>query len=506
MIRTQKPYSSIFLPILWLLIVAACTAQDDPAVVVELDNPPTPTAIVIYVTPTTAPTAISTVALSSPEPTETSTPEPTNTPDLSQVFAQCEADLAYLYTQASDACLGEPNGYFCNGGLAPDAEPVGAISNQMAVIGSLVEVSLVERINPPPISFDNSGGVLWLRLAEPQNISALIVGDVNVTDITPTDSNFAAWQSIQVETRQHATNCSAPRSTIIIQSPYGDLGQIVVNGVSLEINGTIAIATDGTETEFIALEGRTQLLIFGESRIIQAGEQINITYQAGDFTRPVIIPDAAQPLNFIHVRDMPITLLDRPVLLPQPGLVYTDGRVNMRAEPTVNSRLLYQVPNNQPLSVLGENTEGTWLHVRLGNGETGWMRADLVTGTVDEITVAYDATPEPPQRFGTNVNGAVVVAAAGGNLRNAPDVQFNVIDTIEAGTEVSLLSRSPYSPWVKVDTGTQVGWMALITLETNAVVSFLPIDYGVPNPPGPTATPILTFGGGHAYPDPRGGQ
>jgi uncharacterized protein YgiM (DUF1202 family) len=505
MTLTPKSFLSLLFIIIFLGITA-CTPQDAPAAVIEIDNPPTQTPVIIYVTPTTAPTALSTVALNTALPTTTLTPAPTNTPDLSQAFAQCQAEITYLYTQASDACLGQPNGYFCNGGLPPRAEPQGAISNQMAVVGSLVEADLIDRVHSAPLPSNNSGGIVWLRLTEPQSISALLVGDVDVTDVTPTEGNFAAWQSIKVETRQHTSDCTAPRSALIIQGPYGDLGRMVVNGVSLEINGTIAIETEGNITEFIALEGRIQLVIFGEGRIIQAGEQMNITYQAGDFTRPLSFAQSGEPLNFNHIQDFPITLLDRPVLLPQPGVVYTDGRVNMRAEPNANGRLLYQVPDDQPLSVLGENLDGTWLHVRLGNGETGWMRADLVTGNLGEITVAYEPTPQPPQRYGTNANGAIVIASTGGNLRNAPDVQFNVINTIDPGTEVNLLSRSPYSPWVKVDTGTEVGWMALITLETNAVVSFLPIDYDVPNPPGPTATPIFTFGGGHAYPDPRAGQ
>ena len=502
---TRKILSYCLIAILTVFIVAACTPEDEPAVVVELDNPPTQTPVVIYVTPTTAPTALSTVALASPQPSATATPQASHTPDLSQAFAQCQAELTYLYTQASNACLGQPAGFFCNGGLPPSAEPVGAISNQMAVVGSLVEVGFVDRINPAPMNSNNSGGIVWMRLSE-QKVSALLIGDVNVTDVTPTDSNLPPWQSVKVETRQHSSDCSTPRSALIIQSPYGDEGSIVVNGVTLQIIGTVAIETEGTVTEFIALEGRVQLVMYGAARIIQAGEQMNVTYQQGDFTRPLTIPETGEPLNFLHIRDFPITLLDRPVLLPQPGVVYTDGRVNMRAEPNADGRLLYQVPDDQPLSVLGKNSDGTWLHVRLGNGETGWMRADLVAGTLGEVTVAYDVTPAPPQRFGTNASGAIVIASTGGNLRDAPDVQFNVIDTIEPGTEVNLLSRSPYSPWVKVDTGSQVGWMALITLETNAVVSFLPIDYDVPNPPGPTATPIFTFGGGHAYPDPRSGQ
>ena len=70
---------------------------------------------------------------------------------------------------------------------------------------------------------------------------------------------------------------------------------------------------------------------------------------------------------------------------------------------------------------------------------------------------------------------------------------------------MKLLARSPYSPWVKVQADDDIGWMALFTLETEAVISSLPVDYDVPLPPRATSTPSFSYGGGHAHPDPEGG-
>jgi hypothetical protein len=46
-----------------------------------------------------------------------------------------------------------------------------------------------------------------------------------------------------------------------------------------------------------------------------------------------------------------------------------------------------------------------------------------------------------------------------------------------------------------------VGWLALISLQTEAVVDALPIDYNVPPPPAPTRVPG-TYD--NAFPDPNG--
>ena len=158
------------------------------------------------------------------------------------------------------------------------------------------------------------------------------------------------------------------------------------------------------------------------------------------------------------------------------------------------------------MDVLGQNPDTTWFHVRLGNGETGWMRADLLNRKLGTINLTYEATPLPPQRFGRQGNSAIVVAAQGGNLRQGPDTYFNTLTTLTVGTEVELMARSSYSPWVKVRGAGAEGWVALITLETQSVIGFLPVDYNAPLPPQPTSTPIFQFGGGHAYPNPQGGQ
>lgn len=496
-----------------IVILAACTPPQ-PAAVVELDGGiPTATPRIVYVTPTQAPTLIATITLATAAPSATATPLPTNTPDFAEEQAFCSRTLTQLYTEASEACLGEPTGFFCNGGLAPNAQAVSNVSdinNTMAQQGSLVPVDVVAEVNTPPLLRNESGGLMWVRFDEPIEVNALLLGDVQLRDITPADSNLPEWQAMSVITdhaREDAFNCSTqPYSTFVAQGPWGRSTNFAINGVSVELTGSIAVQTHGDETNFLVLEGQAFIRIFGQNRLVYAGQQLNVTYTDGNFSQPVGVPSQATALDFDLIRNIPVPLLDRPILLPQSGFARTDGNVNMRAEPRVSSQLLAEVPDEQLMTIMGMNTERTWYHMRLPNGETGWMRGDLVTGDIGEVTITYDATPLPPERFGDARHTAVVVAPTGANLRRAPDVQFDVIRTLPEGTEVEILFRSPYSPFVQVDTGTEIGWLALITIETTTVIQFLPIDYDVPLPPGPTPTPFFAFGGGHAYPDPRGGN
>jgi SH3-like domain-containing protein len=490
-----------------LIILTACQSTQG-GVSVVLSPPVEASPRVIYVTPTQDPSPIPTIQAASPTPTQTRPPAPTNTPDLAALQAQCRTILTQLYATASDACLRGSRGTFCNGGLPPRTDPGGNIENSLAVRGAQVTVDQLAMVQLPPLLRENSGGVMWMRLPSEIALDALLIGDVHVRDVTPTDSGFAPWLSFTVETSHTLADCTtAPYSSFVMQSQYGGNVQAVVNGASVDVAGTLVVQTHSDLTSFIALEGRSRVTVFGTSRILYAGEQVDVLYNAGDYSRPTAIPELAFPLAYKYIANLPIVLLDRPVLLPQPGNLRTIGRTNMRAEPDIDSLLLYQVPANEPVSILGQNTaDERWYHVRLGNGDTGWMRSDLVQGTMGEITSAYDATPVPPSRYGDKANMATISVPQGGNLRRAPDIGFAIMRTLPPGTEVELLARSPYSNWVKVDADGTVGWMSLITMDTAAVIRFLPIDYDVPLPPRPTVTPVYAFGGGHAYPDSSYGQ
>jgi hypothetical protein len=55
--------------------------------------------------------------------------------------------------------------------------------------------------------------------------------------------------------------------------------------------------------------------------------------------------------------------------------------------------------------------------------------------------------------------------------------------------------------WIKVNAGGTIGWLSLLTLDTQAYIDALPVDYNAPAMP--TATPI-PGSCGHAFPDPEG--
>ncbi len=419
---------------------------------------------------------------------------------LAQDVAACAPAVDAIWTAASNACIKETVGYVCNGGAPPQVEPFGPVSNALNPIGALVDVGVVTSIRTLPIAVENSnGGVMWLRPKSPIRYSGLMVGDTSVTNNTPPD--YPAWQSIIVQTGEQLSSCSAaPRSAFVVQTPFGEPTNIAINGVSVGLNGTLMIQTSGNQTVFAVLSGQTSLFSGGQEELMRPGQQSVVTYNPPDFSSPISAPAFPGLLDETLVQNFPVALLDRPINLPQPGYVTTDGAVNLRVAPTTDAGVIVQVPAGQVLSVLGRDESSQWYHVRVDSGETGWMFAQLLIQNVGNIQAVYSATPLPPQRYGELGHSGKVIAPAGVNLRQAPDINFALITTVPNETIVTLLARSPYSPWVKVNFNNIVGWVALIALETNAVIDALPIDYNVPPQPAPTRVPG-SFG--NAFPDPN---
>jgi uncharacterized protein YraI len=420
----------------------------------------------------------------------------------------CAAPLQAVWMTASDTCLGGPDGYICNGGSAPQAEPVGAVSNALAAQGALVDVTQVSMLHTPGID-PNIGlvGVAWLRLADPP-ISGVLFGEVRIRNVTPPD--FPAWKSMTVETASVPSPCeAAPRSAFVIQSHFGQTARLVINGTSLAMAGTVMIYTydDGSaaSTTFVGLAGQSTLLAFGTDQPLRTGQAISVPYAPGNISAPAGPPGVAQPLDTQMTHNLPMPLLDAPVMLPQPGYVTTQGTVNLRAAPDIYSALLLEVPAGEELSILGRNAAGDWYNVRLNNGVSGWMFAELLFGNPGVIEAVYEATPAPPQRYGELGYLARVEAPSGVVMRSAPDANFPAVVTLPEGTHAVLLNRSPYSPWVKIDANGAVGWVPLISLDTRSIIEALPIDFDVPPPPA-TPTPTTVPGSfGNAFPDPRGG-
>ncbi|MFZ4813774.1 MAG: SH3 domain-containing protein [Phototrophicaceae bacterium] len=437
-------------------------------------------------------------------PAQEATPpaDPTATPEP----LACELTLEGLWALVSDACAAGPVGYICNGGSAPQARPDGAIASALAPVGALVETGVVEAVQTLPIITEVvGGGVMWFRWADPHYTTGLIIGEALLVDLTPRDQ-FAAWTNFVVQTGLERPDCpTTPQNMFVLETQANIRARQVINGVSIDLTGAVAVRTLGDTTVFMALSGRNALTVLGVDQPLWTGQQVIVSYAPGDFTRPIGIAQPTSVLDPTLIENFPSGLLDRPVWAPQPGYATTEGAVNLRYAPQINAPIVGQVPAGELLTILGRNEAADWLHVSLDSGISGWMFAELLNVNAPPVSLAYEATPQPPQRFGTLQSVARVRAPAGLNVRANPGVDFAAVGLLPNGAQVILLQRSPYNAWVKVadEYGTELGWVALVALDTRSNVNALPVAVNVPPPPAPPEPTPIPGVFGNAFPDPN---
>src|SRR5690606_33326827 len=295
---------------------------------------------------------------------------PVSVPETIVPADTCADPYAVTLLSASEACVGKPFGFICNAGVQPAVEPAGPVANSLASSGALVETGVVESIRTAAI--DGNGqyaGLAFLRVAVENSqvvYSGLLIGDVSVRNVTPPDFP-AAWQALSVRTADAPERCeSAPYSTFVIQNPVpGQAARLVINGVSLGLNGTLAVQTTASETVFFTLSGEVRATAGGQQRASIAGQEMSVQHIEGDFTRPSTALSEPRPFRQGRVDHLPLPLFDRPVQLAQAGVATTAGAVNLRPAPTTDAAILFQVAAQTRVTLLGRNDAATWYHVRV---------------------------------------------------------------------------------------------------------------------------------------------
>ncbi len=423
---------------------------------------------------------------------------------LAQDITNCATRLEALYSSALAACNNKPGGYFCNGGLAPLAEPVGPVSNSLAVQGASVDVAVVDSIHPPSLHTDG-GGIVWMRSINPE-LNILLLGDVILQDQT---NNNLSWQTFTIETGTNTSTCNgAPANSAVLQNQTpGIPAEFTVNGVSLSLDGTILVQTDEAQTVFVQVEGTLQASLNGQTVYLISGQQITVPLTA----TPTAVISQPAPFDPIRVNAFPVRLLDRFVMMPQSGYVITDRNVNLRSGPSLGYDIMLEVPQGQLLSVLGRNPTGDWYHVRLPAGVSGWMFGELLQRQHGEISAVYSQTP-PPQIIlaqETTISQGLTLSAV--VMRVQPFASEPAILAVQAGQQVTLLAKSPYNAWVKVDAAGTIGWIPLVTVETDANLDTLSLDHTVQSselthPPAPPTATLIPGAWGGAFPDPNCGS
>jgi N-acetylmuramoyl-L-alanine amidase len=166
--------------------------------------------------------------------------------------------------------------------------------------------------------------------------------------------------------------------------------------------------------------------------------------------------------------------------LAQGTFIANASRVNLRSGPGVGYGAITVLARGQQVTVIGQNSDRSWLQVQLWGGTNGWVNARYVSsGAPAPVT-------QPLGRANAVVNANFL------NIRNGPGANFEIVGRLSQGIGVNLLGRNLDSSWVQIQVpGSISGWLSARYLTANVQVASLPVlsNTGItPTLPQPVST------------------
>lgn len=154
----------------------------------------------------------------------------------------------------------------------------------------------------------------------------------------------------------------------------------------------------------------------------------------------------------------------------------TIGSLNVRSGPGLGYSVLGQVHLGEVVTLLGRNSEGTWVKIPTYGGlNEGWISVAYIQANVaiNNLPVLSTSTPTTPT---TPTSSTGVVNTSVANVRHGPGLAYTVITTVRFGTTVTLIGRNSANTWlhVRLANGTQ-GWISATLLNINVGMNTLPI-------------------------------
>jgi len=117
-----------------------------------------------------------------------------------------------------------------------------------------------------------------------------------------------------------------------------------------------------------------------------------------------------------------------------------------------------------------------------GDAEPETADAEENAGAVVELPTP---TPEPSPAPGAAVKATLIM-----NVRNGPDIAYQIVGSLDDGEEAEIVGKNEAGDWWEVALADgQTGWVYARLVETSGDVGAIAVAANIPPPPAPTATP-----------------
>ncbi len=342
-----------------------------------------------------------------------------------------------------DNCAGLPGGSLC--WAVGEDIVIDTTSGQLVSgPGTTVPYGVVTAFELPP-----NGGDLWrlvrVHLTDMVDYTRfatlLAMGPLAVEVVA--DDTLPPGHVLTLQTGSAPPCDDLARPGLLVQSPENSLTLLRVNGVELAINGTAVLhAPEG--------QGLTVNTITRETILSASGTVVFAGYSA-TLSAPDADPTIA-PYDPAAVAHLPTETLPSLEIVPLPGNATVTEESNLYFRPEPEAYSTTTIAAGLPVSILGQDTSGAWLHIRTYNGTTAWMPRSVLDVQVPVEPPAYDTPPRPPSRPFGPLQASGVTTSEYNNLREGPGTTYDIALSLPLHSPVDVYARSPDNEWLLVET------------------------------------------------------
>lgn len=260
----------------------------------------------------------------------------------SATAGECSAIVQRALTMVEDTCAGTGRNQACHGYTHVDAEPREPDQSFRFDLGDIVDLAGIQSLRTQPLNLESGEwGVAFLRVqanlpdALPgSNVTYLLFGDAEIGD-RGESSISRPMQAIRLRTGITGVSCEdAPLDGLLIQTPDDAVRVTLnINDVPVSLGSTVLFQaeTDNSLT-VTTLEGSAHLIVHGVELTVLPGESLRIATGDSNIVQ-------SMPYDAMGVDQLPLELLDEPVLVPGEGGLSEGGAGAQDASPTANAPL-----------------------------------------------------------------------------------------------------------------------------------------------------------------------
>lgn len=249
---------------------------------------------------------------------------PVNTPDslpTLQTIMTCDELVTSALSTVGAACDGLDRNQACYGHYLVNAELNAGVTIPFQRGGDIASLTDLQSISTTPLDdIRQTWGIALLKAqanlpdtVPGQNVTFLLIGDAELRNPS------SRMEAVTLRTGAGGTTCTAaPPAALLLQTPSNVQATLFFNGASVTLGSTLYLtAFANGELTIATLEGTAIVGAFDSVRVVQTGTQVRLPLGQGDGLQVVGPPSEPEPINMAGLQNLPLTLLERPITLPQ---------------------------------------------------------------------------------------------------------------------------------------------------------------------------------------------